>query len=53
VPLVNASLYMGVVLSAAVLLGSVVSVELGLSVAIIEILLGIVIGNTMHPSVPD
>ncbi len=48
----SSSLYVGVVLSVAVLLASMVSVEFGLSVAVIEIVLGVVIGNTLHPSIP-
>jgi Kef-type K+ transport system membrane component KefB len=47
------SLYVGVVLFVVVLVASVVSVELGLSVAIIEIVLGVVVGNTLHLSTPD
>ncbi len=49
----STSLYVAVVLSVAVLLASMISVELGLSVAVIEIVLGVLIGNTLHPSTPD
>ena len=47
------SLYVGVVLSVVVLAASMVSVELGLSVAIIEIVLGVLVGNTLHLPTPD
>jgi Kef-type K+ transport system membrane component KefB len=41
------------VLVTAALLASMISVELGLSVAIIEILAGMVVGNTLHLASPD
>src|SRR5262244_2921484 len=39
-------------LAGAVLLASTVSVELGISVALIELLLGVVIGNSLDIDVP-
>jgi Kef-type K+ transport system membrane component KefB len=49
----STSLYVGVVLFAVVLVASMVSVELGLSVAIIEIVLGVLVGNTLGLPTPD
>jgi Kef-type K+ transport system membrane component KefB len=46
-------LYVAAVLAVVVLVASMFSVELGLSVAIIEILAGAVVGNTLHLSTPD
>src|SRR4029453_3287979 len=40
------------VLGAAILLASMVSVELGLSVALIELLAGVIVGNAFHIDVP-
>jgi Kef-type K+ transport system membrane component KefB len=45
-------LAIAVVLAAAILLASTVSVELGLSVALIELVLGVVVGNAFDLSVP-
>jgi Kef-type K+ transport system membrane component KefB len=47
------SLFVAMVLVIAAVLASMVSVELGLSVAIVELLLGLVVGNTMHLTSPD
>jgi Kef-type K+ transport system membrane component KefB len=41
------------VLAGAILLASTVSVEMGISVALIELLLGVVLGNSLHIAVPD
>lgn len=41
-------IYVGMVLSIAVLAASVLSVELGLSIAVVEIALGVSVGNTLH-----
>jgi Kef-type K+ transport system membrane component KefB len=50
---VGTTLTVAAVLVIAALVAAVISVELGLSVAVIEILAGIVIGNTMHLATPD
>jgi Kef-type K+ transport system membrane component KefB len=42
------SLFVAMVLIVAAVIASMLSIELGLSVAIIELILGLVIGNTMH-----
>jgi Kef-type K+ transport system membrane component KefB len=47
------AIFVAAVLATAALAGSMLSVEAGLSVAIIEILFGIVIGNTMHLTAPQ
>jgi len=47
------TLMVAAVLVTAALLASMISVELGLSVAIIEILAGMVVGNTLHLASPD
>jgi Kef-type K+ transport system membrane component KefB len=41
------------VLAGAILLASTVSVEMGISVALIELLLGVLLGNSLHIAVPD
>ena len=41
------------VLAGAILLASTVSVEMGISVALIELLLGVVLGNSLHIAVPS
>ncbi len=41
------------VLAAAILLASTVSVEIGISVALVELALGVVVGNAFDLSVPD
>jgi Kef-type K+ transport system membrane component KefB len=41
------------VLAAVVLVASILSVELGVTVALIELTLGVVVGNVFHPSVPE
>jgi len=50
---VETTLYVALVLGVAVLLASMLSVQLGLSVAVIEILFGIALGNTLHLPTPD
>jgi Kef-type K+ transport system membrane component KefB len=49
----EASLFVAMALAIAILIAGMVSVELGLSVAIIEIMLGVVLGNTLHLATPD
>lgn len=46
-------LALAAVLAGAILLASTVSVELGLSVALIELLVGVIIGNVAHVDVPS
>ncbi len=41
------SLYVAMVLSVLILLASMISVELGVTVAIVEIVLGVVAGNVL------
>jgi Kef-type K+ transport system membrane component KefB len=36
-----------------ILLSSLISIELGISVTIIEIVMGVILGNTFHPAIPD
>jgi Kef-type K+ transport system membrane component KefB len=50
---VGTTLAVAAVLVVAALIASMVSVELGLSVAVIEIIAGIVVGNTMHLGTPQ
>lgn len=40
--------YVAMALSVVVLLASMISVELGVSIAVVEIVLGIVVGNLLH-----
>lgn len=47
------TLYVAMVLAVVVLAASMLSVELGLSVAVIEICLGVAVGNTLHLPTPD
>jgi Kef-type K+ transport system membrane component KefB len=47
------SLFVAMVLVIAAVVASMVSVELGLSVAIVELLLGLLLGNTMHLASPE
>jgi hypothetical protein len=47
------SIAIAAVLAATILLASTISVELGLSVALIELFAGVVVGNAFHVSVPD
>jgi Kef-type K+ transport system membrane component KefB len=47
------TLTVAAVLATAALIASIFSVEIGLSVAVIEILAGVVIGNTIHIPAPD
>ena len=49
----NTPLYVAMVLGIVVLVASMVSVELGLSVAVVEIVLGIAAGNLLHLQAPD
>jgi Kef-type K+ transport system membrane component KefB len=46
-------LALAAVLGGAVLVASTISVEVGLSVALIELALGVVVGNAFHPAIPD
>jgi Kef-type K+ transport system membrane component KefB len=41
-------LYVALVLAVVVFLASIISVELGLSIAVVEIGLGVIVGNTLH-----
>jgi Kef-type K+ transport system membrane component KefB len=41
------------VLGGAILVASTISVEIGLSVALIELAAGVIVGNTFHPELPD
>ncbi|TML11610.1 MAG: cation:proton antiporter [Actinobacteria bacterium] len=41
------------ILAATILVASTISVELGFSVALIELALGVVVGNAFHVSIPD
>lgn len=47
------TLTVATVLIIATLIASMISVEIGLSVAVIEIIAGIIVGNTMHLATPD
>ncbi len=47
------AIFVAAVLAIAALAGSMLSVEIGLSVAIIEILLGMTLGNTLHLAAPE
>lgn len=47
------SLYVAMALGVAILVASMISVEIGLSVSVIEIVLGVLLGNTLHLSTPD
>jgi Kef-type K+ transport system membrane component KefB len=47
------TLTVAAVLAIVALLASMLSVELGLSVAVIEILAGVAVGNTLHLGTPD
>jgi Kef-type K+ transport system membrane component KefB len=40
-------------LAGTILLASTVSIEIGISVALIELLLGVVVGNSFHLDVPS
>jgi Kef-type K+ transport system membrane component KefB len=50
---VGTTLTVAAVLAVTALIAAMFSVELGLSVAVIEILGGIVVGNTLHLATPD
>jgi Kef-type K+ transport system membrane component KefB len=41
------------VLGGAILVASTISVEIGLSVALIELTAGVIVGNAFHPDLPD
>jgi Kef-type K+ transport system membrane component KefB len=41
------------ILAVTILVASTISVEIGFSVALIELALGVVVGNTFHVSIPD
>jgi Kef-type K+ transport system membrane component KefB len=47
------SLAIAAILAATILVASVVSIEIGLSVALVELTLGVVVGNAFDLSVPD
>src|ERR1043166_9197899 len=47
------SIAVAAVLAATILVASTISVEIGLSVALIELLAGVVVGNTFDLSAPD
>jgi Kef-type K+ transport system membrane component KefB len=47
------SIAVAAVLAATILVASTVSVEIGLSVALIELFAGVLVGNAFHVSVPD
>ena len=47
------SLAVAAVLAATILVASTVSVEIGLSAALIELLAGVIVGNAFHVAVPD
>lgn len=46
-------LALAAVLMGAILLASTISVEIGLSVALIELIAGVIVGNTAHVAVPS
>jgi Kef-type K+ transport system membrane component KefB len=46
-------LALAAVLGGGILVASTISVEIGLSVALIELALGVVVGNAFHPDIPD
>jgi Kef-type K+ transport system membrane component KefB len=50
---VGTTLALAAVLAVTALVATVISVELGLSVAVIEIVAGIAVGNTLHLGSPD
>jgi Kef-type K+ transport system membrane component KefB len=50
---VDSSLFVAMALGVAILVGSMISVEIGLSVSVIEIVLGVVLGNTFDLTTPD
>jgi Kef-type K+ transport system membrane component KefB len=50
---VGTTLAVAVVLAITALIAAMFSVELGLSVAIIEIVAGMIVGNTLHLATPD
>jgi hypothetical protein len=47
------ALYVAMVLSILILLASMISVELGVTVAIVEIVLGVVAGNVLGIKLPE
>jgi Kef-type K+ transport system membrane component KefB len=46
-------LALAAVLGGTILVASTISVEVGLSVALIELALGVVVGNAFHPDIPN
>jgi Kef-type K+ transport system membrane component KefB len=50
---VTTELYVAMILAVAAVAASMISIEIGISVAIIEIALGVVLGNTLHLAAPD
>jgi Kef-type K+ transport system membrane component KefB len=50
---VDSSLFVAMALGVAILVGSMISVEIGLSVSVIEIVIGVVLGNTLDLTIPD
>ena len=44
----GSALYVAMALAIAILAGSVISIEVGLSVSVIEIVLGVMAGNVLH-----
>jgi Kef-type K+ transport system membrane component KefB len=46
-------LALAAVLGGGILVASTISVEIGLSVALIELALGVIVGNVFHPDIPD
>jgi hypothetical protein len=49
---VQTPLFVAMALAVAILAASMFSVEVGLSVSIIEIVLGVALGNTLHLTAP-
>jgi Kef-type K+ transport system membrane component KefB len=49
----SSSLYVGMVLLIAAVVASMLSVELGISVAVLELILGLALGNTFHLASPQ
>jgi Kef-type K+ transport system membrane component KefB len=50
---VDSSLFVAMALGVAILTGSMISVEIGLSVSVIEIVLGVALGNTFDLTTPE
>ena len=47
------SFVLAAVLGGTILVASMISVEIGLSVALVELAAGVVVGNAVHPHLPD